>query len=165
MDHVDMDSFYDQKKARLHELKIERELQQRKERQDAWAARLVPLDDCMKPCCKNNCLNGGIPRQLLEFTRKVWNRHFNYCEGHQKQSLLFFHGRNFLNLTTSATENDQSLNCLMRPVHQAFPSLRACTPYAGEVWQNSWEFPTASCKRCNKHPKQGIGHTQEDPAD
>lgn len=77
MDHVNMDCFHDIKKARLHELKCERELQARQARRDAWAARLQPLDDIKKPCCQKNCLHGAIPRQLLEFTRKVRYRKLN----------------------------------------------------------------------------------------
>ena len=95
MDHFNMDCFFDQKKARLHELKCERELLKKQAQRDAWAARLQPLDDLKKECCSKKCLHDTIPRKLLEFTRKVSPRKILCFERVVMSLLLLSHHRNF----------------------------------------------------------------------
>jgi hypothetical protein len=63
--------FFDKKKMHQREMRAEKMKQQRLEKQSKWAARLIPLDDVKKQCCNKKCLNGCIPRPMLESTRKV----------------------------------------------------------------------------------------------
>ena len=71
MDQVNMDTFYDRKKAKQLELLLERRSKEREAKQKAWADRLLPLNEETKQCCSKKCINGCIPRPMLEFTRKV----------------------------------------------------------------------------------------------
>jgi hypothetical protein len=65
--------FYDFKKTKQNELRLEKEKLKLQARQEKWAARLQPLDSATKQCCKAKCINGCIPLPLLERTRKVGN--------------------------------------------------------------------------------------------
>jgi hypothetical protein len=66
-----MEYFFDHKKARQNEIRIEKAKSIRETKQTAWAARLQPLNDSTKQCCSKKCINGCIPLPLLEITRKV----------------------------------------------------------------------------------------------
>jgi hypothetical protein len=66
-----MEYFFDRKKLRLSEIRVEKMKKSKEAKQAAWAARLLPLDATTKQCCSSKCVNGCIPLPLLLKTRKV----------------------------------------------------------------------------------------------
>ena len=101
--------FFDRKKLRQSEIRLEKMKAAKKAKQDTWAARLVPLDESTKQCCSSKCVNGCIPLPMLLKTRKVtFFTHTIIWECHEAASNLFLLVQDFLNFSDQ-TDRKQSL--------------------------------------------------------
>jgi hypothetical protein len=127
-----MEHFFDKKKMYQSEMRAHKAKQQKLDKRSKWAARLVPLDD-VKQCCKDKCINGCIPRPLLERTRKVClSRLLGVFSksGNSSNSLRLLQ-RTSCNSGIRLTGNNLSLTFSTSHRHLALLFLKDIIPFAG----------------------------------
>jgi hypothetical protein len=66
-----MNFFFQRKKLKLQEIRTQKREEAKQLRRDKWASKLQPLGSFDRNCCKKQCVNGGIPFELLKQTREV----------------------------------------------------------------------------------------------